>query len=62
MIGRETFKHLDLALPAIKQNSLPFGGVSFVVGGDFLQPPLVNQKGVFAKTGKGSNRSFRRLL
>ena len=44
MIGRETFKHLDLALKAIVQNLLPLSGVSLVVVGDFLQLPTVNQK------------------
>ena len=58
MIGRETFGHLDLALKAIMQNSSPFGGVSLLVVGDFLQLPPVNQKGVFMKPSKGSYRSF----
>ena len=44
MIGRETFKHLDVALKAIVQNLLPLSGVSLVVVGDFLQLPTVNQK------------------
>ena len=46
MIGRETFGHLDLALKAVMQNSSPFGGVSLLAVGDFLQLPSVNQKGV----------------
>ena len=58
MIGRETFGHLDLVLKAIMQNSSPFGGVSLLVVGDFLQLPPVNQKGVFMKPSKGSYRSF----
>ena len=58
MIGRETFRHLDLALKAIMQNALPFGGVSLLVVGDFLQLPPVNQKGVFMKVKKGSYSSF----
>ena len=58
MIGRETFGHLDLALKAIMQNSSPFGGVSLLVVGDFLQFPPVNQKGMFMKPSKGSYRSF----
>ena len=49
-------KQLDLALQAINQNSLQFGGVSLLVVGDFLQLPPVDQKGVFAKAGKGSYR------
>ena len=58
MIGRETFGHLDLALKAIMQNLSPFGGVSLLVVGDFLQLPPVNQKVVFMKPSKGSYRSF----
>ena len=58
MIGRETFQHLDLALQAIMQNSLPFGGVSVLAVGDFLQLPPVNAKGVFMKVKKGSYSSF----
>ena len=58
MIGRETFGHLDLVLKAIMQNSSPFGGVSLLVVGDFLQLPPVNQKGVFMKPSKGSYSSF----
>ena len=56
MIGRETFRHLDLVLKAIVQNSSPFGGVSLVVVGYFLQLSPVNQKGVFMKPSKGSYR------
>ena len=58
MIGRETFGHLDLALKAIMQNSSPFGGISLLVVGDFLQLPPVNQKVVFMKPSKRSYRSF----
>ena len=58
MIGRETFGHLDLVLKDIIQNSSPFGGVSLLVVGDFLQLPPVNQKGVFMKPSKGLYRSF----
>ena len=58
MIGRETFGHLDLALKAIMQNSSPFGGVSLLVIGDFLQLLPVNQKGAFMKPSKGSYRSL----
>ena len=52
-IGRETFGHSDLALEAIMQNSSPFGGVSLLVIGDFLQLPPVNQNGVFLRPNKG---------
>ena len=58
VIGRETFGHLDLVLKAIMQNSSPFGGVSLLVVGYFLQLSPVNQKGVFMKPSKGSYRSF----
>ena len=44
MIVRETFGHLALSLKAIMQNSSPFGGVSLLVVGDFLQILPVNQK------------------
>ena len=58
MIGRGTFVHLDLALQAIMQNLSPFGGLSLLIVGDFLQLPPVNQNGVFMKPNKGSYRSF----
>ena len=58
MIGRQTFGHVDLVLKTIMQNSSPFGGVSLLVVGDFLQLPPVNQKGVFMKPSKGSCRSL----
>ena len=58
MIGRETFGHLDIALKAVTQNSSPFGGVSLLVVGDFLQLPPVNQKVVFMKPSKVSYRLF----
>ena len=58
MIGRETFGHLDLVLKANMQNSSPFGGVSLLAVGDFLQLPPVNQKGVFMRPSKESYRSF----
>ena len=54
MIGKETFEHLDLALKIITQNSSPFGGVSLLVVGDFLQLPPVNPRGAFGKLSKGS--------
>ena len=58
MTGRETFGHLDLALKAIMQNLLPFGGISLLAVGDFLQLPPVIQKGVFMKPSKGLYKSF----
>ena len=58
MIQRETFRHLDLALKAVMRNLPPFGGVSLLVVGDFVQLPPVNQKGVFMKPSKGSYSSF----
>ena len=58
MIGRETFRHLDLALKAIMRNSSLFSGVSLLVVGDLLQLLPVNPKGVFMKPSKGSYRSF----
>ena len=58
MIVIETSGHLDLVLRAIMQNSSPFGGVSLLVVGDFLQLSPVNQKCVFMKPSEGSYRSF----
>ena len=58
MVWRETLGHLDLALKAIMQNSSPFGGISLLVVGNFLQLPPVNQKGVFLKPSKASYRLF----
>ena len=58
MIQRETFRHLDLALKAVMRNLPPFGGVSLLVVGDFVQLPPVNQKGVFMKPSKRSYTSF----
>ena len=40
------------------QNLLPFGGVSLLLVGDFLQLPPVNQKSVFMKPRKRSYKSF----
>ena len=48
MTGRESFGRLYLTLK-IMQNLSPFCRVSFLVVGDFLQLPPVNQKGVFIK-------------
>ena len=56
MKGKETFGHLDLPLKAVMQNLSPFGAVSLLVVGDFLQLSPVNQKGVFMKPSKGSYR------
>ena len=40
------------------QNLSPFGGVSLLVVGDFLQLPPANQKVVFMKPSKESYKSF----
>ena len=58
MIGQKTFQHLDLALKAIMQSSSPFGGVSLLAVGDFLQLPPVNEKSVFMKVKKGTYASL----
>ena len=50
------------ALKTIMQNSSPFGAVSLLIVGEFLQLPAVNQKGGFMKPSKGSYRSFNGLL
>ena len=50
MIGRETFGHLDLVLKSLS----PFGGVSLLVVGDFLQLPPFNQKDMLMKPIKRS--------
>ena len=44
MIGKETFGHLDRVLKAIIHNSSPFGGVSLLVVGNFLQLSPVKLK------------------
>ena len=62
VIERETLQHLDLTLKAIMKNPSPFGGVSLLVVGYFLQVPPVNQKGMFRKPSKRSYRSFNRWL
>ena len=58
MIRRETFEDLDIAFKNIKQNLLPFGGLSLLLIGDSLQLSPVNQKRVFIKPSKGSNSSY----
>ena len=58
MIGNETFEQLNLALQHIKGNNLPFGGISLLVIGDFLQLPPVKQLGVFIHTRKGTYKAF----
>ena len=62
MIGRETFGHFDLALKAIMKSLSPFGGVSLLVVGDFLQLPAFNQKDVLMKPIKRSCGLFNRWL
>ena len=54
----ETFAYLNLALKAIMQNLLPFGGVSLLVVGDSLQLPPVHKNVVFMNSSKGSYRTF----
>ena len=58
VIGREKFRPLNLLLKAIMRNSPPFGGVSLLVVGNFLQVSPLNQKGIFMKPHKGPYRSF----
>ena len=58
MIGNETFEQLNLALQHIKGNNLPFGGISLLVIGDFLQLPPVKQLGVFMHARKGTYKAF----
>ena len=47
MIGSDTFDHLDRNLQAIMESNEPFGGVSILAVGDFLQLPPVAQRPVF---------------
>ena len=48
MTDERTFnEHLNLTLQEIKGNKLPFGGVSIIAAGDFLQLPPVMDKSVF---------------
>ena len=58
VIRRETCEDLDIAFKNIKQNLLPFGGLSLLLIGDSLQLSPVNQKRVFIKPSKGSNSSY----
>ena len=51
-------KYGNSKLKAIMQNSSLFGGVSLLLVGDFLQILPVNQKAVFMKPSKKSQRSF----
>ena len=52
MIGREALGHFDLALKIITKNLSPFGEVSLLIIGYFLQLLLANQKGVSMKPSK----------
>ena len=61
MIGKETFNHADLALKLIKGNSLPFGGISILTIGDFLQLHVVKQKLILMNENKGISGSIVRL-
>ena len=62
MVGDETFDHLDQALKYIKQNSLPFGGVSMLPTGDFFQLPPVGMKCTFMSPHKGCYKAFQGSL
>ena len=52
MIGREALGHFDVALKIITKNLSPFGEVSLLIIGYFLQLLLANQKGVSMKPSK----------
>ena len=54
MTGLDTFNHLNKAWQIIKQNNLPFGGISLLVICDFFQLPSVKQLHVFAEGKKGT--------
>ena len=54
MTGDDTFKHLNLALQLIKENSLPFGGISVMTIGDFLQLPPVKQNAIYVNAKEGT--------
>ena len=58
MTGDETFNHLNKALQLIKKNSLPFGGVSLIAIGDFLQLPPVKQQAIFTNAKKGTYKAL----
>ena len=48
MTGEKTLnEYLNLMLQLIKGNKLPFGGVSLMTCGDFLQLPPVMDRSVF---------------
>ena len=51
MTGQLTFNDLNKRLQIIKDNELPFGGVSLLSIGDFLQLPPVKQSSIFEQQG-----------
>ena len=58
MTGQETFDYTDKTLQLIKNNTLPFGGVSVISIGDFLQLPPVQQQAIFMKAKKGTYKAL----
>ena len=58
MTGEETFDYTDKTLQLIKNNTLPFGGVSVISIGDFLQLPPVQQQAIFMKAKKGTYKAL----
>lgn len=47
MLGGEFFQKLDYVAKRIRRNNEPFGGISVICSGDFLQLPPVKDKWVF---------------
>ena len=47
MMGKELFDKLDYIARSIRKNTNPFGGITLLVVGDFLQLPPVNQRWCF---------------
>ena len=61
MTGKETFRHLNRTLQLIKNNTFPFGGISVIAIGDFLQLPPVMQQGIYVKTNQTQKGTYKAL-
>ena len=64
MTEEHTFnKYVNLTLQLIKGNSVPFGGVSIITSGDFLQlPPVMSRAAFQPPKDIGYNSLGRKLL
>ena len=50
----DAFNNLNKALQLIKQNAWPYGGISLLVIGNFLQLPALRQQDIFAERREGA--------